>query len=143
MPLDQLDLQSRRSRCARCKGSITNWQEMDWDEAAAIRAWLPCRPFQASKFLFVTCRDGPIDVSMFRRIVKSIGVEAGVPHDRAHPHALKHSLAVHMVEADIPVQLVQRRLGHRNIQNTMIYVAIADSHVDRVIRDARSAGYIA
>jgi integrase/recombinase XerD len=70
-------------------------------------------------------------------------MEAGVPPERAHPHALKHSIAVHMVEADIPVQLIQRRLGHRSIENTMVYLSIADSHVDRVVRNARQDGYIA
>lgn len=142
MKYDQVDCDAQRLLCVRRKGSVTNWQELVKDEVDAVTAWLPHRPFPDSQYMFVTCRGGPLNHSRFRRILKSIGVEAGVPHERAHPHALKHSIAVHMVEADIPVQLIQRRLGHRSIKNTMVYLSIADSHVDKVVKNARQDGYI-
>ena len=142
MRLDQVDLESMRIRCDRGKGSVTNWQEMAQDEADAVTEWLPKRPCPDSPYMFVSCRGGHLNESRFRRIMKAIGVEAGVPPDRAHPHALKHSIAVHLVEADVPVQLIQRHLGHRNIQNTMVYLQIADTHVDRAVRNARAGGFV-
>jgi len=53
--------------------------------------------------MFVTCRGGPLNHTRFRKTLKSLSSEAGVPPDWAHPHALKHSIAMHMVDADIPV----------------------------------------
>ncbi len=37
-------------------------------------------------------------------------------------HALCHSIAVHLLDAGADVAFVQDRLGHANIQNTMVYM---------------------
>ena len=41
-------------------------------------------------------------------------------------HSLRHSIAVHILDADQPIEFVQDHLGHRNIQNTQIYSKISD-----------------
>ena len=47
-----------------------------------------------------------------------------------------------MAEGGIPVQIIQRRLGHRHIQNTMIYLSLADELVDRAVAEAAEKGYV-
>ena len=37
-------------------------------------------------------------------------------------HALRHAIAVHLLDAGADVAFVQDRLGHANIQNTMVYM---------------------
>ena len=54
----------------------------------------------------------------------------------------RHSLGTHMAEGGIPVQIIQRRLGHRHIQNTMIYLSLADELVDRAVAEAAEKGYV-
>jgi integrase/recombinase XerD len=39
---------------------------------------------------------------------------------------LRHSIAVHLLEAGHGVEFVQDHLGHVNIQNTMIYACVTD-----------------
>ncbi len=53
----------------------------------------------------------------FRAALKASGVEKA-----ATVHTLRHSYATHLVEAGVPLQLVQRYLGHTSLLTTSIYV---------------------
>lgn len=44
--------------------------------------------------------------------------------DKIHPHMFRHSKAVHMVEANIPIVYIRDFLGHSDISTTMIYATI-------------------
>jgi integrase len=45
---------------------------------------------------------------------------------RAHPHILRHSIAVHMADSGVPVEHIQMHLRHRNISSTMVYYEISN-----------------
>jgi site-specific recombinase XerD len=40
------------------------------------------------------------------------------------------------------VQVIQQRLGHRNIQNTMIYLTVSSAYTDRVFEGAMASGAV-
>ena len=63
--------------------------------------------------------------SAFVRAVKQAGV-----HKRAHVHTLRHSYATHLLEAGVPLQLIQEYLGHKRARTTTIY-----THLTRELRD--------
>ena len=52
--------------------------------------------------------------------------EAGLPPEKCHPHALKHSLASHLVAGNVNLALVRQCLGHKAISSTMKYVGVSD-----------------
>jgi site-specific recombinase XerD len=55
---------------------------------------------------------------------------------------LKHSVATHLANAGMPVQVIQQRLGHRNIQNTMKYLQVSSAFVDRAFESAIANGAV-
>lgn len=55
-------------------------------------------------------------------IQKVIGTRAdGSKIYKVHPHILRHSYAAHAAEDDIPLNLIQRMMGHSNISTTLRY----------------------
>ena len=50
-------------------------------------------------------------------------------------HGLRHSIAVHLLEAGRGIEYVADHLGHKNIQNTKIYAQITNPLREQVFRD--------
>jgi site-specific recombinase XerD len=50
-------------------------------------------------------------------------------------HALRHSMAVHLLEAGRGIEYVADHLGHKNIQNTRIYAQITNPLREQVFRE--------
>lgn len=59
---------------------------------------------------------------------------AGVP--RVHAHAFRHTCATNLAEAGMPMDALQRQLGHRHIETTLIYNEVLDSRLQREYRKA-------
>ncbi|PCJ55040.1 MAG: hypothetical protein COA79_21120 [Planctomycetota bacterium] len=53
--------------------------------------------------------------------------------DRFHPHALRHSIATHLMNNGVPVILIQEFLGHSNIETTQIYTHLDHREMVRVV----------
>lgn len=47
---------------------------------------------------------------------------AGVPDDRAFPHAFRHGHAIHAILGGVPLSVIQQTLGHSSIVTTQKYV---------------------
>ncbi len=58
----------------------------------------------------------------FFRVFQSIAESVGLPTDNRHPHALKYSLASHLVSGNGNLALVKQQLGHSSISSTMLYI---------------------
>jgi integrase/recombinase XerD len=50
-------------------------------------------------------------------------------------HALRHSMAVHLLEAGRGIEYMADHLGHKNIQNTRIYAQITNPLREQVFRE--------
>lgn len=53
-----------------------------------------------------------------RKIGKKVGVE------KVHPHRFRHTYATNALQAGIPVEHVQKLLGHEQLDTTMIYAEV-------------------
>lgn len=90
------------------------------DEVKLLKSYLRCRS-DNSDILFATSRTTPIYRSTLDYLTKRYGELASVPEDKRHFHALKHSIATHLLDAGADISFVQDWLGHTQIQNTRIY----------------------
>ena len=131
--VDDLDLKNGSIVVERLKGSLRTTQAVTehrgeplLNEQRALREWLKQRPADGSEYLFTSQKGGRLDRTQFFRLFKAIASEAGLPAEKRHPHALKHSLASHMVSANVNLALVKQQLGHKSIGSTMRYVTTSD-----------------
>jgi len=65
---------------------------------------------------------------VLRTTVNRLGIKKHV-----HPHVFRHAYATHLLEANIPIRHVQKILGHKTLQSTMVYLHVTtqaqtDSH---------------
>jgi integrase/recombinase XerD len=59
---------------------------------------------------------------------------AGTP--RVHAHAFRHTFATNMAEGGMPLDALQRVLGHRHIDTVMIYNEVRQGRVYREYQEA-------
>ncbi len=118
----------------RLKGSTGGEYHLCSSEVRALRAWLRERGGEPGP-LFPSRRGRPISQQMLDVLMKKYCRMAGIPRDRAHFHVLKHSCATHLLNRGESIEDVQDHLGHRNIQNTLVYAKITSSR--RQARDRR------
>ncbi len=132
--LGDVDLKNGSIVVDRLKGSLRTTQAVAGhrgqpllDELKALREWLRERPHDGSDFLFTSQKGGRLHRSQFFRVFRSVAAAAGLPPEKQHPHVLKHSIATHLVAANVNLALVKTQLGHKSINSTMRYVSMSDS----------------
>ena len=108
----------------RLKDSDSGLYQMTKPEYKDLRAWLKLRGDYEGP-IFSSGRRRPISRQRLDALMKRYGKAAGIPPALRHFHALKHTCAVHLLLAGLGVDQVQNWLGHRNIQNTMVYLQVA------------------
>ncbi len=136
--LDDVDMKNGSIVIDRLKGSLRTTQAMTehrgeplLNEIKALREWLRQRVDDGSDFLFTSQKGGRLDRSQIFRLFRAIAVQAELPLEKRHPHALKHSIASHLVSANVNLALVRQQLGHKSIGSTMRYVTTSDQQASK------------
>ena len=134
LELADIDLKNGNIVIARLKGSLRTTQALTehrgeplLNELKALRAWLRERRADGSAYLFSSQKGGRLDRSQFFRLFRTLAQAAGLSADKQHPHVLKHSLASHLVLANVNLALIKQQLGHKSIGSTMRYIEMNDT----------------
>jgi type 1 fimbriae regulatory protein FimB len=132
--LPDVDLKGGSISIRRLKGSLHTVQPLYshrgqplLDEFSALRTWLRKRPQDGSDFLFTSQKGAKLDRTQFFRIFQKIAELAGLPIEKRRPHALKHSLASHLIASNLNLAWVKQCLGHKSISSTIRYIGVTDS----------------
>ena len=67
-----------------------------------------------------------VSPSSLQKSMKRAAERAGVDHRRITPRVLRHSFALHLIEAGYNVRTVQELMGHRSVKRTLVYKRMAD-----------------
>src|SRR2546428_1210957 len=116
----------------RVKGSIAKTYPMQPEDLRLVRAYLRTRQ-DDSPYLFISTRGIPLERRSYWDSMQKYGKGPDIPKAKRRFHALRHAIAVHLLDAGADVAFVQDRLGHANIQNTIIYMRYTT-----VTRDAQT-----
>jgi site-specific recombinase XerD len=103
-----------------------------WSQTAALmRALLVERNVdpRSSQLVFVNLRGRPMTRWGFRHVLrKYVGAAArdgsSVVHKRVHPHSLRHTSAMHMLQAGADPNAIRDVLGHASSETTWRYARI-------------------
>jgi len=80
-------------------------------------------PAGKEDFLFLSNRKRRFDsTSILKKLNKHL--EAAGIKKKLSPHGLRHTFAARLRENGVPIEVIARQLGHKNIQTTLIYTHI-------------------
>jgi integrase/recombinase XerD len=97
-------------------------------------------PHEDSPYLLITERsDQMAEVTInkkFREIAERAGIQyvlwedaAGRPRYKFHPHAARHSFAIHRVRAGMNLEFLRQLLGHESCDTSAWYLQFASKHL--------------
>ena len=70
----------------------------------------------------------PISSKVVWQACREAATRAGLGHD-VHPHTLRHCFATHLLEAGADLRTIQILLGHRDLEETTIYLHLSNLHL--------------
>ncbi|MDL1970724.1 MAG: site-specific integrase [Candidatus Desulfofervidaceae bacterium] len=76
-----------------------------------------------------------LDQGNFRRVFYERAKEADIPKNLGHPHILRHTRAIELLRAGVPVTIVQNLLGHSVLTTTAIYLRISGQEAKGILRE--------
>src|SRR5664279_1465233 len=125
--LDEVILQPQPAIHVRGKGRRERILPLWKATARTLRAWLALRGNAACPELFVSARGAPLTRDGFEYILAKHVARAtlrlpSLKKKRVSPHVLRHSCAMHTLDATHDIRKVALWLGHASVQTTEIYV---------------------
>lgn len=87
--------------------------------------------------LFETNRHLPYSPRRIQQIVKAAAEGAGIKK-RVYPHLLRHSVATTLLERGMPIDHIQRFLGHSKLETTQVYAESTTEMIKESYRRALS-----
>lgn len=125
--LDDVVLQPQPAIHVRGKGRKERTLPLWKATAKALRAWLALRGDAACPDLFLNARSGPLTRDGFeyilaKHVAVATAIATSIKGKRVSPHVLRHTCAMHTLEATHDIRKVALWLGHSSVQTTEIYV---------------------
>jgi site-specific recombinase XerD len=115
LQVDDLNLAQQRLTVRRVKRSLRGISPRRADEVTALKAHLRERKSHAPA-LFLSQRGTPISRRQLDTLMKHSGELADIPAAQRHFHALKPSIAPHLLDAGADLRFAQDWVGHASIR---------------------------
>jgi integrase len=118
--LQDLDLPGRTVAVRQGKGSKDRLVYLTDTAVTAIREYLSVRGQGSTDHVFLY-RNRPLHKDLIRSRLHLSGNRVGV---HISPHRLRHTFATQLLNAGCPVTSIQRLMGHRSLESTMVYARV-------------------
>jgi integrase len=129
---EQVDFKTASLHVRRVKNGTPSTHPLTGRELRALRQHQ--RESAKSPFVFVSERGAPLSAPGFSRMIERAAVVADLGI-KAHAHMLRHACGYKLANDGIDTRALQVYLGHRNIQNTTRYTALAPDRFKGFWRD--------
>lgn len=116
------------------KGGKSRYVPILPDLAQELRTHLGER---ATGYLFESNRNLPYSARRVQQIVKETAEKAKIKK-RVYPHLLRHSVATTLLERGMPIEQIQKFLGHSKLETTQVYAESTTEMIKESYRKALS-----
>lgn len=113
----------------RChgKGRKERCTPLDRQTVAVLRAWIKTSRARPTDFVFPSRRGGRLSTDAVQRLLTKHHAIAArscatLGRKRVTPHVLRHTTAVHLLEAGVDRAVIALWLGHEGVETTQIYL---------------------
>ena len=133
LKMADVDLARARITVTRSKAGRTLEYPIPAPQMAALKSWLRHRP-DVGPFLFISNKSDNqhgMNTRTVRRMFDDYATMACI--EGAVLHSLRHTAAVHAIEAGISLPLVSDLLGHKSVKATAIYAQVTSKARDTMI----------
>jgi len=120
--LEDLDLAGRQLTVRQGKGWRDRVVYLTATTVCAVEEYLAVRGLGPDSHVFLY-RNEPVKRDLVRSRIKLAGERVGV---KVHPHRLRHTMATQLLNAGCRVTSIQKLLGHRRLDSTLIYARVHD-----------------
>ena len=122
----------------RVKGGVSGEYPIHPTTRRLLWAYLNEREEDENSYLFTSRQSGlaPMSATTIYGLFRRYANLAELPAERHHPHVLRHSIAVHLMNAGWDAADVQDWLGHRDIASTMVYAAVTNKRREAKYEEA-------
>jgi integrase len=129
---EQIDFKAAVLHVRRLKNGTPATHPLTGRELRALRRHQ--REAAPSAFVFTSNRGAPFAAPGFARMIERAAIKAGLDI-KAHAHMLRHACGYKLAADGVDTRALQAYLGHRNIQNTVRYTALAPTRFKGFWRD--------
>jgi integrase len=130
---DDIDLTTGRLHVRRGKNGAPSVHPIGGMESRALRR-LQREAKTRTPFVFVSERGAPFSTAGYQRMVARAG-EAAAFSFLVHSHMLRHSCGYKLANDSQDTRAIQHYLGHRSINSTVRYTALAPDRFKNFWRD--------
>ena len=123
--LEDLDLGVRKITIRDGKGRKDRTVYATDNAIRALQEYLAVRGEGSGDHVFLFL-NAPLNASFILSRLKTAGVRVGV---KVYPHRLRHTCATQLLNAGCRITSIQRFLGHKKLNTTMIYARAHDKNV--------------
>jgi integrase/recombinase XerD len=127
LQLDQINSQGASTVHIIGKGRRERILPLWKETAAVVKAWMKVRPASAASELFLNARgqamtrDG-FEYILTKHVTTASRAAPSIARKRVSPHVLRHTCAMHTLQATRDVRKVSLWLGHAHLQSTEVYL---------------------
>ncbi|MBN1466627.1 tyrosine recombinase XerC [candidate division KSB1 bacterium] len=125
----------------RGKGNKTRMVPMGQHVARDLQVYLKMRQeeeniaLEFKDFIFVTNNRAPFTRNQIAAIVHGY-IKRIAGKEKAHPHALRHTFATHLLNEGADLMSVKELLGHSSLSTTQVYTHVSAEHLKKVYKKA-------
>ena len=137
--VSDVDLERGRILVRRLKGGAWSEQVLFTSARMLLRRYLGAGVDPATPLF--PGRVGPLRKRQIQARFERYRRLAGLRHELTC-HGLRHAIATHLLDAGVPLEVIQDHLGHQSIRSTSIYARVTSHHREAMFRRLEASPWI-